>query len=67
MPFTDAFMEDFQFFNLPPEKKCYCCWHLAGQCPHCPKDKTGADKMRDRGNAQPSSVCQCNDAKDVAA
>jgi len=41
---------------------CYCCHHKRGECPHCPDWKSGLEKLMDatRGNAQPSSVCQCN-------
>jgi len=53
--------------SIPPEQRCYCGWWLAGECPHCPKDKTCADKMFDRGNALPSSVCECVDAANRAA
>ena len=42
-------------------QRCYCGWHKLGECPHCPAGKTCADKLRDRGSAIPSSVCQCND------
>ena len=31
--------------TVPPEKKCWCCWYMLGECPHCPSDKTGADKV----------------------
>lgn len=47
--------------TLTPEEKCYCGWYPLGHCPHCPKGKTCADKLRDRNNAAPSSVCACND------
>lgn len=39
---------------------CYCCHHLRRQCPHCAPRLSGLDKLLHRGNAQPSSVCQCN-------
>lgn len=53
--------------SIPPEQRCYCGWWLVGDCPHCPKDRTCADKLHDRGNALPSSVCQCIDAANRAA
>ena len=31
-----------------PEQLCYCGWYDAGTCPHCPADKTAADKLKDR-------------------
>jgi hypothetical protein len=49
-------------FVRAPESLCYCCWHPLGECPHCPKDRTGAHKMWDRGNALPSTVCSCNNS-----
>lgn len=47
--------------EIPPHLKCYCGWYLLGECPHCPPNRTCADKLFDRGNTQPSSVCKCND------
>jgi hypothetical protein len=32
--------------EMPPETKCYCGWYALGSCPHCPKDKTCADKLK---------------------
>ena len=29
----------------PPEAKCWCGWHRLGECPHCPPDRTCADKL----------------------
>lgn len=52
--------------SISPERRCYCGWWLLGECPHCPKDRTCADKVHDRGNALPSSVCQCVDAANQA-
>lgn len=37
--------------RIPPERKCYCGWYELGQCPNCPKDKTCADKLRERKEA----------------
>lgn len=31
--------------KVPLEKKCWCCWYMFGECPHCPTDVNGADKM----------------------
>lgn len=47
--------------RIPPHLRCYCGWYLLGECPHCPKGKTCLEKLLDRGNAVPSSVCACND------
>ena len=48
--------------EIPPDQRCYCGWYRLGMCPHCPPGRTCADKLRDRGNSVPSSVCRCNDA-----
>lgn len=40
-----SYMESLH--KIPPEQKCYCGWYRLGECPHCPKDKTCADKMRE--------------------
>lgn len=34
--------------SIAPEQRCYCGWYLLGECPHCPKDKTCADKLLER-------------------
>ncbi len=49
--------------SLAPELRCYCGWWKLGQCPHCPSDRTAADRARDRGNDARSSVCRCNDMR----
>ncbi len=46
---------------LALELRCYCGWFTLGNCTHCPKDRSLADKLVDRGNTQFSSVCRCND------
>ena len=47
------------------ETLCYCCHHKRGECPHCKPWQTGLHKLMDacRGNAMPSTVCQCNRKK----
>lgn len=46
--------------TIPPEERCYCGWYDApgaayrlGQCTHCPKDKTCADKLAERKEPRP--------------
>lgn len=56
--YQSAYMRELE--QIPPEQKCYCGWYRLGKCPHCPPNKTCADKLRDRGSAVPSSVCTCN-------
>lgn len=38
----EAYMEEL--WSLPREKRCFCGWYLLAECPHCPKDRTNADK-----------------------
>lgn len=38
--------------TIPFEQRCYCGWYRLGECPHCPKGKTCADKVRDRDNGK---------------
>lgn len=33
---------------MSPEKRCYCGWHLLGDCITCPPGKTCADKLAER-------------------
>ncbi len=46
---------------IAPRLRCYCGWYKLGECPHCQKDRTCEDKLKDRGNSLLSSVCRCND------
>lgn len=48
--------------KISPHLRCYCGWYRLGECPHCPAGKTCQDKLNDRGNSQPSSVCRCIDS-----
>jgi hypothetical protein len=58
-PYQEGYMRDLM--EIPAEKRCYCGWHLLGECPHCPACRTCADKLADRGSDILSSVCGCND------
>jgi hypothetical protein len=29
---------------IPLHEKCWCGWYRLGECPHCPTNKTCADK-----------------------
>ena len=40
--------------------RCYCFWHKHGECPHCPKDKTGEDSFIETGETRPSDFCNCH-------
>lgn len=30
----------------PPDARCWCAWYPLGECPHCPPDKTLADRLK---------------------
>lgn len=48
MSYFNSEQEDYmrELAEIPPEQRCYCGWYRLGQCPHCPKDKTCADKLK---------------------
>lgn len=46
MSYMNPDQEDYveSLAQIPLAEKCFCCWYLIGDCPHCPKELTGADK-----------------------
>jgi hypothetical protein len=47
--------------RLPSEERCYCCWWEKTECPHCQKNKSGADRLlEDPKGAVPMQDCECD-------
>jgi hypothetical protein len=46
--------------KLPSRERCYCCWWAKADCPHCPKNKSGAERLlEDPKGAVPMRDCEC--------
>jgi hypothetical protein len=47
--------------KLPSAQRCYCCWWAKADCPHCPKNKSGAERLlEDPKGAVPMQDCECD-------